>query len=168
MKYFTTSPGTEEVLTTPRDQPVMNLHNSSRVVSPTRKSLVQRAVRPATIRDSYVLFSVTGNVHSIRPHCQAGCWLPGSCKCVASGKLRPRYAVTARARTKASDPSACPNAAGFHCSKNKATLICPGHLAENFSLFALFRGKFTSCSIQIDRMFAGILVPFVGGNCRWN
>lgn len=67
----------------------MNLHNSSRVASPTIKSRCNELFA-CDVSNSYVLFSVMGIAHSIRSHCQSGCWLPGPCKCVATGKLRPR------------------------------------------------------------------------------
>lgn len=83
---------------------IMNLHNSSRVASPTIKSRCNELFA-CDVSNSYVLFSVMGIAHSIRSHCQSGCWLPGPCKCVATGKLRPRHAmITAPILSQKGDP----------------------------------------------------------------
>lgn len=102
---------------------IMNLHNSSRVASPTIKSRCNELFA-CDVSNSYVLFSVMGIAHSIRSHCQSGCWLPGPCKCVATGKLRPRHAVSASILSrKGYDPSRCTKDLAFSSFLNTANIF---------------------------------------------
>lgn len=101
---------------------IMNLHNSSRVASPTIKSRCNELFA-CDVSNSYVLFSVMGIAHSIRSHCQSGCWLPGPCKCVATGKLRPRHAVSASILSRKGDPSRCIKDLAFSSFLNTANIF---------------------------------------------